>query len=104
MEKKFYAVIDPCYLAVGDEWDKFGEPVEWDIENAPFPHKFSKGTVLTVEGTANGDGYWNGVAVDSGTLCIAEIDPLTPLPVNGYRVFQNESVARRFLAKACAHI
>jgi hypothetical protein len=104
MTKKFYAVIDPCYLATDDEWQAFGEPLQWDIENAPFPHKFSAGTVLTIEATANGDGYWGGCAVDSGTLCVAEVDPLTPLRVGSCRVFQNESVARRYLTKACAHI
>lgn len=80
--RKVHLVIDPCYLMPAAAWKRFGEERNYKAEPDK-PYRCStaeKEPVLIVKtmDTPNGDGIseWNGerIAVDSGMLCVAEVE------------------------------
>ena len=73
-----YLVTDPCYIMSDEQWDEYGEKYGWNTDNWPVPIKVKGGTITKISTTTNGDGSMKFgdqvVGVDSGTVCLAEMN------------------------------
>ena len=76
-EIKVNFITDPCYI-MGNDYDKLGKKMKWEMERAKFPYKCKNGVIIKkILGTPSGDGLFSTpkgtIAVDSGQLCLAEM-------------------------------
>jgi len=73
-----YLVTDPCYIMTNEQWDEYGENYGWDTDRWEVPIPIKGGKITKISTTKNGDGSTriSGqlVGVDSGTVCLAEVD------------------------------
>ena len=68
-----YFITDPCYI-MGDDYDKLGEKMKWEMERAKFPYKCKNGVIVhRILPTPSGDGSYENIGVDSGQLCLAQV-------------------------------
>lgn len=101
---KTYFITDPCYIFSDKEWNKAGKELNWELENIKRPYKIKRGIIIDLIGTSWGDGSYENVGVDSGTLCIAEMSDKEIKKERWGKSFFDLHEAKQYLGLLLQHI
>lgn len=102
-----YLITDPCYIVPKDEWEQFCNNGLYDFYEGETTYRVSGlGNIVASSPTQYGDGamgFGRGkeVAVDSGTVCLVELDgDVVPTDYQGTAVTANATTAHNWYKKA----
>lgn len=94
LKKGTYFIGDPAiFIRKNDEGEKFVQKL-WDLfyqDMNKFQHLIIDQVEFFITRTAEGDGYFDGIGTDTGTIMIIRVDELS----------QDSRFSNRFPAKGC---
>jgi len=100
-----YLITDPCYVVPDKEWHNYCDNyIDFDEGNTPYVI-VGLGKIIASHGTKYGDGskkIGNGeVLVDSGTVCIVELeDGVKPTEYQGNCIASSLETAKKWFSRA----